>query len=74
MPALFHDERYRVPAHNRGEQHEGSDLDLLVDLDRPVSFFEFLELEEELGRRLGLRVELVTRPALKPFIGDRILR
>jgi uncharacterized protein len=58
----------------RGELHEGSDLDLLVDLDRPLSFFQFLDLEEELSRRLGLRVELVTRPALKPFIGDRILR
>jgi predicted nucleotidyltransferase len=58
----------------RGEQHEGSDLDLLVDLDHPVGFLAFLEMEEEIGRRLGLRVEMVTRPALKPYVGDSILR
>jgi predicted nucleotidyltransferase len=58
----------------RGEQGEDSDLDLLVDLDRPVSLFTFLEMEEEIGRRLGLRVEMVTRPALRPYAGDSILR
>jgi len=30
----------------RGEQGQDSDLDLLVDLDRPVSLFTFLEMEE----------------------------
>jgi predicted nucleotidyltransferase len=39
-----------------------------------VSLFAFLEMEEEIGRRLGLRVEMVTRPALKPYIGGSILR
>ena len=58
----------------RGEQGQDSDLDLLVDLDRPVSLFTFLQMEEEIGRRLGLRVEMVTRPALRPYIGDSILR
>lgn len=57
----------------RGEQRPGSDLDLLVDLAEPIGFFRFLELEEEIGRRLGLEVELVTRAALKPHIGRHIL-
>src|SRR5690348_5921543 len=58
----------------RGEQDQDSDLDLLVDLERPVSLFTFLEMEEEISRRLGLRVEMVTRPALRPYIGHSILR
>ena len=57
----------------RGEQHEGSDLDLLVDFDGPIDFFRFIELEEEIGARLGVRVEIVSRPALKPRIGEHIL-
>jgi uncharacterized protein len=37
----------------RGEQREGSDLDLLVDFDGPVGIFEFLDLEEGSGDGLG---------------------
>jgi hypothetical protein len=57
----------------RGEQTAASDLDLLVDLDGRIDFFSLLELEEEIGRRLGLEVELVTRPALKPIVRESVL-
>jgi predicted nucleotidyltransferase len=58
----------------RGEQTAESDLDLLVDFDGPIGLFEFIELEEEIGQKLGIRVEMVTRPALKPYIAESILR
>jgi hypothetical protein len=57
----------------RGEQAQWSDLDLLVEFDGRVDFFAFLELEEEIGKRLGLRVELVTRRALKPLVRESVL-
>jgi uncharacterized protein len=52
-------ERYPVAglgvfgSYARGEQREGSDLDLLVDFDGPVGIFEFLDLEEGSGDGLG---------------------
>jgi len=52
---------------------EGSDLDLLVEFEKPVGFFKFLDLEEYLETIIGIKVELVTRKALKPAIGERIL-
>ena len=58
----------------RGEQTEKSDLDLLVELEKPVGFVKFLKLENALSHLLGLRVEMVTRKALKPHIGKRILQ
>lgn len=58
----------------RAEQRPGSDLDLLVDFDGPIGMFDFLALEAELARRLGVPVDLVSRPALKPVIGAQILR
>lgn len=58
----------------RGEAVPGSDIDILVEFDRPPGFFRFLELEERLGEWLGARVDLVTRSALKPRIGRRILQ
>jgi predicted nucleotidyltransferase len=58
----------------RNENHAGSDVDLLVDFVTPPGFFKFLELEEKLSSWLGARVDLVTRKALKPRIGKRILQ
>jgi predicted nucleotidyltransferase len=57
----------------RGEATGDSDIDILVAFDRPVGFFKFLELEERLSEWLGAKVDLVTRAALKPHIGRRIL-
>lgn len=57
----------------RGEQGKGSDLDLLVEFDEPPGLFGFVELEEHLSSLLGVKVDLVTKNALKPRIGRRIL-
>ncbi len=56
----------------RQEQRAGSDLDLLVDFDRPIGF-EIVALKDELERRLGLPVDLVMRRSLRRRIGRRIL-
>jgi uncharacterized protein len=58
----------------RNEADEKSDLDVLVDFNGPVSFFQYLDMEEELSAILDIRVDLVERKALKPFIGRRILK
>lgn len=57
----------------RGEANAESDMDILVEFIRPLGFFRFLELEESLGELLGVKVDLVTRAALKPRIGRCIL-
>jgi hypothetical protein len=57
----------------RGEQHPGSDIDLLVEFVEPVGLFKFIELENRLSELLNARVDLVTPNALKPAIGERIL-
>lgn len=58
----------------RGEQTEKSDIDILVDFNRGIGFFKFLELEELLGTMLHRKVDLVSKQGLKPIIGDYILR
>lgn len=58
----------------RGEQGKRSDIDILVEFEEPVGLFKFLELEEYLSDLLGLKVDLVTKGALKPRIGERILK
>lgn len=58
----------------RGEATKVSDLDVLVEFDRPVTLSSFLLLEDTLSGLAGRAVELVSRPALKPFVGERVLR
>jgi uncharacterized protein len=57
----------------RGEQTRRSDVDLLVDFDRSPTLPEFIDLEHHLSKLLGVKVDLVTRRALKGEIGQRIL-
>ena len=58
----------------RNEQTPDSDLDILVNFSRPVGFISFMELEQHLQHLLGGKIDLVTRAALKPRIGERILK
>ncbi len=58
----------------RGKQKKGSDVDILVEFGKPVSLFEFVDLERYLQVLLGKKVDLVSKKALKPHIGRNILR
>lgn len=57
----------------RGEDRPGSDVDILVEFETPVSIFRFLDLKDYLETLLGRPVDLVMRNALKPQLRDRIL-
>ena len=58
----------------KGKQRPDSDLDMLIEFDRPIGFIRFMRLENVLSELSGIRVELVTKNALKPHIGQRILQ
>jgi len=58
----------------RGEANEDSDVDIIVTFSAPIGLFKFMSLEEYIEGLLGLKVDLVSRDALKPRIGARILK
>jgi predicted nucleotidyltransferase len=58
----------------RGEQKAVSDVDILIELEKPIGFVKFLKLEKRISDILGVKVDLVTKEALKPYIGQRILQ
>jgi predicted nucleotidyltransferase len=57
----------------RGEQKETSDIDIIVELDRPVGldFYEFWEYIENL---FGTKVDVLTLTALKqkPLLWEKV--
>lgn len=60
----------------RQEQRLDSDLDILIELDRPprISLIGLVELEDHLSQILGVKVDLVIKANLKKRIGMRILQ
>jgi len=74
------EERYKVKEIGvfgsvvRGEEKKGSDIDILVEFKEPIGLFEFMDLEECLENLFGQKVDLVSKKALKPRIGQYILQ
>ena len=57
----------------RGEEQEGSDLDVLVEYSLLPDLFDFVALKLDISDLLGVSVDLVMKKGLKPRIGRRIL-
>jgi len=55
------------------QQVENSDIDILVEFSEPVGF-EFFRLQRFIEEKLGIKVDLVTKDAIKPAIEKNILR
>lgn len=51
-----------------------SDLDILVEFSKPIGLLDYLSLEEKLSICTKKKVDLVMKSALKPKIGERILK
>ncbi len=58
----------------RAENTKDSDVDILVELSKPIGMFKFIELEEYLTNLIGIKVDLVTKKALKPSLKNTILQ
>jgi predicted nucleotidyltransferase len=44
----------------RGDQQATSDVDLLVEFEKPIGGFAFIELADQLEELLGMKVDLLT--------------
>lgn len=58
----------------RNEAEEKSDVDVLVEISRPMGFFAFLDIQFYLEELLGRPVDLGTRDALKPGVYEAVMR
>jgi predicted nucleotidyltransferase len=57
----------------RGQDHEGSDVDMLVDVPVGTSLLQIVGLQLEIEDALGVRVDLCTERELHPQLAPRIL-
>ena len=57
----------------RGEEHDASDIDFLVDFLPGSTLFDQMELIDELSRILGRKVDVVSSRALNQHLRQRVL-
>jgi hypothetical protein len=57
----------------RDEATVSSDVDLLVEFNRPVGYFGLFALQDYLEKLLGCPVDLGTPNSLKPYMRERII-
>jgi predicted nucleotidyltransferase len=58
----------------RGDDHEASDVDVLVTFEGRATFDNFMGLKLDLEDLLGRRVDLLTPPCLRPSMRAEIER
>jgi predicted nucleotidyltransferase len=57
----------------RDDASPTSDVDLLVEFNRPVGYFGLFALQDYLENLLGCPVDLGTPDSLKPYIRERVM-
>jgi uncharacterized protein len=57
----------------RGEQTSNSDVDILIDHSRGLTFFKLIDLENFISSVLNTKVDIAFKKYLKPQIGKKIL-
>ena len=57
----------------RDEATSASDIDLLVEFNRPVGYFGLFALQDYLEKLFGCPVDLGTTDSFKPYIRERVM-
>ena len=57
----------------REEDNQESDIDLIVQFSKKKSLLAHIRLERELTELMGREVDLLTEPAISPYLRDRIM-
>ncbi len=59
---------------SRGEDTKDSDVDVLVRFSPQVKigYFKLYDIEQEIAKSFGRKIDLVTQDALSPYIKDRV--
>ena len=56
-----------------GKETESSDVDVIVDYQKPPTLIMLVELKEYLSSLIDMKVDVVTKKGLKPRIKEKVL-
>ena len=61
-------------SYSKNMETKSSDIDILIEFKKGVDLLTFVNLKNYLSDLLEINVDLVMKKALKPKIGERILK
>jgi hypothetical protein len=61
-------------SHARNEATQTSDIDLIVDFPEGTSLLDHVGIEIELSEALNMKIDLLSRNGISPYIKDHILK
>ncbi|MBF0554983.1 MAG: nucleotidyltransferase family protein [Nitrospirae bacterium] len=59
-------------SYGRGDFSVNSDIDVLVEFSTNMTLYDIVGIELELSEALGIKVDLLTEPAISPYMIDTI--
>lgn len=61
-------------SHQSGDAGSGSDVDLLVEFQKPVGYFELVRLQSALEKKMKKKIDLVTPGALSKYFRVEVMK
>lgn len=58
----------------RGEDSDGSDIDLLIHFSKRKSLLFLVALERKISEAIGKKVDLLTEASISPYLREKILK
>ncbi len=58
----------------RGEQKKKSDVDILVEFEKPISLLKLVNLENFLADIIGIKVDVVPKEDIRRELKERIIK
>lgn len=52
----------------KDEENDKSDIDLIVEFGNQLSLLKYVEIEQDLSEHLGIKVDLLTKASISPYI------
>ncbi len=56
----------------RGESKKGSDIDIIVEFKGKKSLIDLIRIEENIKKRVGRKIDLLTKNSISPLIKEKI--
>lgn len=56
----------------RGDQKRESDIDVIVEFKGKKSLLDLVRIENEVSRKVGKKIDLMTEKSISPYILERI--
>lgn len=56
----------------RNDETQGSDIDIIVEFNDNKSLLDFVGIEQELSKKLGIKVDLLTERCISPYMIEMV--